>query len=111
VRIVVNASKESFMRATLFNHTVLFSPQKIDRSTVPEGYYVYGIRHDDDCRGEACQIRRFVFVNHWGDIITNRRLPLDSYGDLYIDDSDLLYANDHNTSLYLSEYIRLFPAF
>ena len=39
-----------------------------DRDTVPQGMYMYEVRHDDDQQGEPVQIANWIMVNHLGNI-------------------------------------------
>ncbi len=43
----VNAAEESFELMELFGKTVLFTNMRVDRSTVPDGLYVYEVRDED----------------------------------------------------------------
>ena len=48
---------------------------RIDRETVPDGWYVYDMRHDDD--GEIIQIKDgYVMVNHLATFFTQNKLPM-----------------------------------
>ena len=47
---------------------VLFTPLRIDRHTVPNGFYCYDLRHGDD-DGIAQTIENSVYVNHFGSIL------------------------------------------
>ena len=54
-----------------------FSNIRIDRKSVPEGWYVYDIR-DCDSDGEPCEIKNgYIMVNHFGTFSTQNPLPLD----------------------------------
>jgi hypothetical protein len=86
-----NAITENFIEATLFNQPALFTPIRIDRSAVPKGYYLYEIRHDDDCEGDAAQIALNIFANHWGSVITRHKLPMPHDGYLDMGPGDLNY--------------------
>ncbi len=44
-----NAMEESFEEVTIFGKPAIFTSLRIDRNTIPRGYYAYEIRHDDDC--------------------------------------------------------------
>ena len=73
---------------------MLFTCARIDRKTVPEDLSCYDVRHDDDCRGIACEIKPYVVV--MGDdpdkngnpddggrqLLSKRRYEL-SWGDTY----------------------------
>lgn len=55
---------------------------RIDRKTVPDGWYVYDIRHDD--YGDACEIKNaYVMVNHFASFYTKNKLPLEPGESLF----------------------------
>lgn len=63
---------------------------KLDRDTLPEGYYAYDIRHDDDGCGifvELCC--NYVFVNSAGTFFTQTPIP-----ELAVPGSSLDFAID-----------------
>lgn len=72
----VNAMDEKFEDVTVFDHPMLFTCLRVDPKTVPEGLYVYEVRHDDDQRGDPVQIANWIMVNHWGTLISNKQIRL-----------------------------------
>lgn len=73
-----DAMKEVFEEVTVLGKPMLFTCLRIDRSTVPKGLYLYEVRHDDDQRGDPVQIANWIMVNHWGTLISNEPLNLNS---------------------------------
>ena len=61
-----------FEDITLFGQPMLFTDLRCDRDTLPKGMYMYEVRHDDDGRGDPCEIANWIMVNHWGTVISNR---------------------------------------
>jgi len=51
-----------------------FSNARIDRSTVPAGWYAYDLREGDD--GDIATIEHSVSVNHYGTFLTQSELPI-----------------------------------
>ena len=47
----------------------LFTELRIDRDSIPNGWHMYEVRHDDDCQGDPVQIARWVMVNHLGTLL------------------------------------------
>lgn len=43
-----------------------FRDMRIDRSTVPEGRYLYEVADDDESQGDPSRIRKGIMVNFWG---------------------------------------------
>ena len=73
----VNAMTEQFEDVTVLGHPMIFTCLRVDRDTVPEGLYVYEVRHDDDQQGDPVQIGNWIMVNHWGTIISNKPIRLE----------------------------------
>lgn len=49
---------------------------KLDRSTLPAGWYAYDIRHDDDGCGVFTELcNRYVIVNSAGTFFTQQPIP------------------------------------
>lgn len=110
----------SFDGVLIFGKYCLFSDIRIDRSTVPEGCYVYDIRHgDENDWTDPCEILPQVIVNYMGSIVTTERFPIEfsesfvtidrDAGDWdlieNLDDSDLFDSYD-NIPITLEEYIK-----
>ena len=62
----------------LFNHKVLFTPLRIDEKLLPKGIYKYEVRNDE--LGNIVEIAKRIIMNHWGTILSSRRLKLNEYG-------------------------------
>jgi hypothetical protein len=106
-RSIFNAMEEDFREATIFNKPALFTPIHICRDTVPNGYYLYEVRHDDDCQGDAVQIGRNVYVNHLGSLITLDEIILPDDGFLNIEPDDLDYNSGDCRSM--GEFMTKYP--
>ena len=50
----------------------LFSSLRLDRKTLPEGWYAYDIRHTDS--GAFCTVEEHVAANHMGTFITKKKI-------------------------------------
>ena len=53
-----------------FDTLALVSSGRIQRESVPKGFYCYEVRHDDECMGIPCEISSHVLVNFWGTVIS-----------------------------------------
>ena len=102
-----NAMTESFEEVEVLKKPALFTPARINRATIPKGYYLYEIRHDDDCQGDAVQIALNIMVNHWGSIILREEIPLPKDGYLDIEPGDVNYGVDVNVSM--SDFMTKYP--
>jgi len=101
-----NAMTEGFEEVTILDKPALFTSIRIGRITVPYGYHLYEVRHDDDCQGDAVQIARNIYVNHWGSLITRDELTATD-GFLDIKPEDLNYSTGNWRSM--EEFITQYP--
>ena len=101
-----NAMTESFEEVTLFDKPALFTCLRIDRSTVPQGYHAYDIRHDDECQGDAVQIARGILINHWGTVITRDlvKLPIDGKRDMEPEDINYATGDCNSMKSFMEKY-------
>lgn len=72
-----DARTECWEIVTVCDIPMLFSCLRIDRETVPEGLYLYEVRHADEDWGDPVQIARWVMVNHFGTLLSKAELPLE----------------------------------
>lgn len=52
----------------------LFSELRVNKDTVPEGYYMYEVRHSDEDWGEPCEIAEWIMVNFFGTLLMKEPL-------------------------------------
>ena len=84
----VNARTEEFEHLELFDKPALFTNGRIDRATVPEGWYAYDFRGSDDDPGELYVIEeREVVVNHSGTVLLPEKLEFPKSGRLDAEDA------------------------
>ncbi|MBO6266658.1 MAG: hypothetical protein J6M06_00340 [Synergistaceae bacterium] len=54
-----------------------FANVRVDRETLPKGWYAYDMVSSDNDNGKAAEIRgSYVYVNHFGTFCTKDKLPL-----------------------------------
>jgi hypothetical protein len=99
--------QESFEEVTILGKPALFTCARIERSTVPRGYHLYEVRHDDECQGDAVQIARGILVNHWGTLITRDEIKLPSGRCLDIEPGDLNY--DCGDCRSMRDFMKAYP--
>ena len=102
-----DAMEEDFEEVTVFDKPALFTPLRLDRGTIPRGYHIYEVRHDDECRGDAVQIARGILVNHWGTLVTRDRIKLPPDGYLDIEPEALNYGTGDCGSM--KEFMEKYP--
>ncbi len=72
-----DATKTSFIVAILFNrHIALFSDDRINRDTVPDGLFVYEVSYDPTYTGEYHYIAKRIRKWFAGTIISNTPISL-----------------------------------
>lgn len=95
-----NAKEVIWEKVEVLDREGLFTCCRIDKDSVPSGYYVYDVRHDDDCQGDPVQICKWVMVNHWGTLLTKKPFELEPSGvnnNAYLDidpEEDWSYTGD-----------------
>lgn len=67
-----------------------FIDMRLDRSTVPEGKYVYEVA-DDSSDGEPCRIKPFILVDFFGTILADEPIPMED-GVAWIEDEEWYYV-------------------
>ena len=73
----VDAKETCWEKVEVLGREVLFTCLRVDRNTVPEGWYMYEVRHDDECQGEPVEIALWVMVNHWGTLLVKEPFDLE----------------------------------
>lgn len=83
--MLANAMTEEFEYIELFGKPVLFTTARVEKATVPKGWYQYEIRGSDYDPEKFCTIEPRVIVNHAGTILSPEEIPLqDSESRRYI---------------------------
>ena len=80
--MAVDARTEEFQHIEVFDKFALFTNARIDRTTVPEGWYCYDFRGTGNDPGELRFIEESVVVNHSGSILMPEKLGLPASGQL-----------------------------
>ena len=80
--MAIDARTEEFQHIEVFDKFALFTNARIDRTTVPEGWYCYDFRGTGNDPGELRFIEERVVVNHSGSILMPEKLELPASGQL-----------------------------
>ena len=79
------ADDVSYELVTVFGQEAIFSCDRIERDSVPNGLYQYEVRHDDCCQGIPCEVAKGILVNFWGTLLTREAIAeVEEYGYRYI---------------------------
>lgn len=81
--LVLNASETDYLYSygekydliELFGKPALFTSDRLTKSDIPKGLYLYHVRGDDDTTGGFAALEPKVMVNHFGSVITKE--PVD----------------------------------
>ncbi|NLU24209.1 MAG: hypothetical protein GXW99_05725 [Clostridiales bacterium] len=76
----VNARKEEFEHVELFGKPALYTSSRIDRSTVPKGFYCYDLRGSDCDPGKPVRLENWVVANHAGTVVTAKPITIPKSG-------------------------------
>ena len=94
--MAVDVRTEKYQHFELFDKPALFTNARIDRSTVPNGWYCYDFRGTDDDPGELRYIEESVVVNHAGSVLMPEKLDIPYSGHLdawdafgFLDEADI----------------------
>lgn len=74
-----SANKVPWEIVAVFGRTMLYSDCRVNKTTVPEGLYMYEVRHADDDWGDPCETAEGVLVNFYGTLLSREKLPLKEY--------------------------------
>ena len=93
-----------YEKVIVLGYQALFTNERIKRDTGPDGWYLYEVRHDDECKGIPCEIARGILVNFWGSLLMRDKLSeIEKEGYLYISEED--WIDDSAGYYLLSEYL------
>lgn len=86
----------------------IYTDYRIEHTSVPQGFYLYEIRHSDEDWGIPCQLARNIAVNFYGTIITNTPIQLPPDGLLDFDYEQFYFTDEaFNT---LTKFMEAHPA-
>ena len=89
-----DTQKETYEEIEIFDTPALFSAGRIQKDSVPDGFYCYEIRHDDEGRGIPCELSAHILVNFWGTVISRVPLIQENKCRRYIEDEDWSYTGN-----------------
>ena len=75
----------------------LFSDVRIEKESVPDGWFRYDIRHDDS--GEPVTLEANVRVNHFGSLLVDHEITIPNAGYLEITDDMMDWLDGSQTTL------------
>ena len=100
-----DASKIIYDEISLLGNPALLTDWRVDRATLPDGFYLYELRHADEDWGDPCQLAKSILVNFYGSILTLQPFQFPVYGYLDFDSSDLAYV-ERDSCATLEEFLQ-----
>lgn len=99
-----SAEELYYEQITIRGYKALFTNERIKLDTVPDGWYLYEVRHDDECQGIPCEIAKGILVNFWGSLLRHDELPeVEKKGFLCISEEE--WIDDAAEECLLCEYL------
>lgn len=98
------ANEEIYEKVEVLHYEMLFTPSRIERSSLPDNVYLYEIQYDDDNIGKPEIITEHVKCNFLGSLLSKVRLEMqdDDY-ILITENSNWTYSG--NIGINLDEWI------
>ena len=72
----------------------LFANCRFKSTSIPDGYYKYDVRHDDEWLGIEVEIKEFIMVNHWGTILTLKKLTSNKDESIMLEEGAFNYLGE-----------------
>jgi len=93
------ADEISYQEALFMSRPVLFTEYRVDRNTLPEGMFLYELRHADQNWNRPCQLQRNILVNFYGTVITSDAIQLPPGGSIEFQRKDFRISRDKESTL------------
>ena len=102
------AKTPTYQTIEILGQPAIYTDYRIEHTSVPQGFYLYEIRHSDEDWGIPCQLARNIAVNFYGTIITNTPIQLPPDGLLDFDYEQFYFTDEaFNT---LAKFMEAHPA-
>lgn len=96
----IDVTKEKLQMIELFDVPMLFTCLRCNKDSVPEGYFLYEVRHTDEDWGLPCEVAKGILVNFFGTIISKKEIEMPE-GFLLSESEDWFYTD---MNFYLKEW-------
>lgn len=100
----LNAREELWEKVEVLGKECLFVDLRIDRNTIPEGYYMYEVRHTDNDWGEPAEIGEWILVNFFGTLLTKEPFELEKSDAI---NNAYLWLENPDDFVYLGESVEI----
>lgn len=82
--------EEHWTKVEVKGRECLFNDMRIDRSSIPEGKFMYEVA-DEDSDGNPCRMRPGILVNFFGTIVSDEPFAPDEGDTIYLGSKDWKY--------------------
>lgn len=89
----LDATKETFEAVEILGIPGLFTVERVARSTVPKGMYLYEMQTSEDDRSQPYLLGRRIIVEHFGTVLTASPIDLPDTGYLDLKPGDFAMGN------------------
>jgi len=89
-----DANEITYEEISLLGLPALLTEWRVDRTTLPEGLFLYELRHTDEDWGEPCQLAKSILVNFYATVLTAQPIPLPAYGYLDFESRVFVYKEE-----------------
>ena len=83
-----NAKELTWIKVSVLGKECWFADERVDRETIPEGYHMYEVRHDDNSWGYPVEIGEWIMVNFYGTLLAKEPFnltPSDAVQNSYLE--------------------------
>lgn len=101
-----NAKELVYEKVKVLGKEGLFTSERVDRDSVPDGWFMYEVRHDDNSWGDPIEIGLGICVNFFGTLLMKEPLlllvPSTDINNAYLDidsEKDWKYLYDNMVKL------------
>ena len=91
-----DASQIIYDEVSLLGLPTLLTGWRVDRTTIPDVFHLYELRHADEDWGDPCQLAKRILVNFYGSILTLHPFQLPAHSYLDFDSNALVYMGDNS---------------
>lgn len=91
--MLLDITKDRFEAVEVFGVPALYTTERITRSTVPRGLYVYDLQSCAEDWGRPSLIGRHITAEHFGTILAAAPIPLPGHGYRDMDKQDFVWRS------------------
>ena len=102
----MDAKNVTYEGIELFGKPAIYTDWRIDRNTVPKGFYAYDLCYSDDTWSYPTQIAEYILLHFFGTVIISEKVELQEDKKRDMDRADMGFTGKSHT---LMEYMEKHP--